>query len=777
MKRLSVSFLVLLLLAAVASAQVYPPYGLAADLGLDGEVTLTWNEPTAGLNETFDTDPGASWNWLVDVLTFEDGYAKLDGSATNTWQTGAYEAMEFDNFTLTSTFEIQDGQTSSRGVMWCVNGPRDADFQGYGMYISSTSYSVWKYTAGSASSVITWTTGTGINTGMGAVNTMEVVGSGGTYDLYINGTYHNSFTDGDYPQGYVGVIEAYNITWYDDIFCTVGAMDAVPTAPAAQGTPIDGYFDDAHNPILAPMPVAEGVRVFDRYSENSTDEFLYYKIYRDGELIDTTTDEMYVDMLPAAGMYEYEVTAYYDEGESDPSGPVSVDWVAIDFFLTPEVTAVPESGGDVVYDIHLINTTSNTGYGFKYQTFVTLPGGGTIPRINNAEFNLMPYMNYTWDNAMLYVPAGAPEGAYTMTAIAGMPNRPDLQKTDSFPFQKFGAGMYEDFEDGEAQGFDFFVGPGSYAIEDGYCKIDVVDNSTDWGSGTYMTQGFDNFTASTTFMYEVTIGYSVGMLFRGNGTNDSDYNGYAVYISNTSYSAWVYTDGSPTNIIGWTEGTLINTGVGAVNTLEISASGANVDITINGVYEGSFTDATYADGYVGMTAAYTNETWFDEIGATLTVVDGYYRPVGNGELEESYRDPMGVPCAPYARGVAFDRSAEFVKPAYEVNPDEWVSSDIRFAASGQESDVLPTEFALENAYPNPFNPTTTLAVTLPEAAELTVNVFNITGQLVTTLANGNYTAGRHTLTFDASNLASGLYFVRATVPGQLNQTQKVMLVR
>ncbi len=775
MKRLSVIVLMLLVLGAIASAQVYPPYGLEANLGLNGEVTLTWNEPSAGLAETFDVDPGSAWNWLVNNLSFSDGYAKLDGTGTTSWQTGAYEGMEFDNFTLSGTFEIQDTSTGSRGFMWCTNGPRDADFQGYGMYISGTSYSVWKYTAGSASSVISWSTGTGINTGQGAVNSMEIQASGGTFDLYINGTYHNSFTDGTYPQGYVGVIEAYNVTWYDDIYCTMGAVDAVP-APAAQGAPVAGYFDDMHNPIDAPLPVADGVRVFDRFGEPQTDAFLYYKVYRDGNLVGTPTDEMYVDYLPSPGEYAYEVTAYYDEGESDPAGPVMVDWVAFMFYLTPYVTTVPQGGGEIMYDATLISTVPTMAYGMRYQTYVTTPGGCQIPRIDNIPFTLVPYMNYTLYDMMLYVPAGAPEGAYELNAMVGCAIEPMYQLWDGFPFQKVGAGLYEDFEDGEAQGFEFYTGDGTYEISDGYCKFDQV-SAAEWGSGTYMGVAFDNFTASTTFMYEVTQGYSCGMLFRGNGPQDGDYNGYAVYISNTSYSAWVYTAGAPTNLIGWTTGTAINTGVGAVNTLEISANGADVDITINGNYEGSFNDATYADGYVGMTTAYTNESWFDDIGATFGATDGFYRPVGNGDLEAGYRDPMGVPCAPYERGVAFDRSSEFVAPDFTIDPEEWVGSGREIMTDSQGAVSLPNEFALENAYPNPFNPSTTLAVTLPEAAELTVNVYNVAGQLVTTLADGNYTAGRHTLTFDASNLASGLYFVRATVPGQLNQTQKVMLVR
>jgi len=91
--------------------------------------------------------------------------------------------------------------------------------------------------------------------------------------------------------------------------------------------------------------------------------------------------------------------------------------------------------------------------------------------------------------------------------------------------------------------------------------------------------------------------------------------------------------------------------------------------------------------------------------------------------------------------------------------------------------TIPSEYSLETAYPNPFNPTTTISIALPEAADLTVVVYNVTGQLVATLANGQTNAGTHSYVFDASDLASGLYFVRAAVPGELDAVQKVMLVQ
>jgi hypothetical protein len=116
------------------------------------------------------------------------------------------------------------------------------------------------------------------------------------------------------------------------------------------------------------------------------------------------------------------------------------------------------------------------------------------------------------------------------------------------------------------------------------------------------------------------------------------------------------------------------------------------------------------------------------------------------------------------------------------NNSDWIASGYEhaFAASNEDRELIqsrPGQYSLSEAYPNPFNPTTTITVALPEKADLDIAVYNVAGQLVATLVDGHTQAGTLTLTFDATGLASGLYFVRATVPGHLNSVQKVMLVR
>jgi len=89
---------------------------------------------------------------------------------------------------------------------------------------------------------------------------------------------------------------------------------------------------------------------------------------------------------------------------------------------------------------------------------------------------------------------------------------------------------------------------------------------------------------------------------------------------------------------------------------------------------------------------------------------------------------------------------------------------------------VPAEFALHSAYPNPFNPVTTLSYSLPMGSDVLIQVYNLHGRVVETLANGNMNSGYHAVRWNADSHSSGLYFVKM-VAGDYHQTQKLMLVK
>lgn len=89
---------------------------------------------------------------------------------------------------------------------------------------------------------------------------------------------------------------------------------------------------------------------------------------------------------------------------------------------------------------------------------------------------------------------------------------------------------------------------------------------------------------------------------------------------------------------------------------------------------------------------------------------------------------------------------------------------------------LPTKVALEQNYPNPFNPSTTISYSVPKEANVSLQVFDITGRLVGTLVQQRKAAGNHTIAFDAQNLSSGVYIYRLQIGNQLI-TKKMTLIK
>jgi hypothetical protein len=90
--------------------------------------------------------------------------------------------------------------------------------------------------------------------------------------------------------------------------------------------------------------------------------------------------------------------------------------------------------------------------------------------------------------------------------------------------------------------------------------------------------------------------------------------------------------------------------------------------------------------------------------------------------------------------------------------------------------LLPTAFSLDQNYPNPFNPSTVIKFELPKASHVSLEVFNVLGQKVTTLANGRMDAGTHEIQFDATSQPSGIFFYRLTYDGG-SETKKMILVK
>jgi len=121
--------------------------------------------------------------------------------------------------------------------------------------------------------------------------------------------------------------------------------------------------------------------------------------------------------------------------------------------------------------------------------------------------------------------------------------------------------------------------------------------------------------------------------------------------------------------------------------------------------------------------------------------------------------------------------------AIESSADvKFIEGDDRFVTDGFAQVAItglasqPTEWSLAEPYPNPFNPSTTIKFSLLEETQVRLTVYDLAGREAAALVNGELKAGRHTVTWNAEGLTSGVYLVKMETP-QFSATKKVTLLK
>jgi len=195
-------------------------------------------------------------------------------------------------------------------------------------------------------------------------------------------------------------------------------------------------------------------------------------------------------------------------------------------------------------------------------------------------------------------------------------------------------------------------------------------------------------------------------------------------------------------------------------------AGYNVEFRI------PFTNIVSANG-----SAYGEVGWI--MGLAINVMDndtGVRDTVlrwASNMADQVWNDPYRHGQVTFLEGNKVNMSTENYITGIDTNTADY-NPPATLVASNFEA---PTEFSLAQNYPNPFNPSTTIAYSLPAAGNVMLKVYDLSGHEVATVVNNQVQqAGVHTVTFDASDLSSGIYFYQLQT-GTQSFARKMTLVR
>jgi hypothetical protein len=162
-------------------------------------------------------------------------------------------------------------------------------------------------------------------------------------------------------------------------------------------------------------------------------------------------------------------------------------------------------------------------------------------------------------------------------------------------------------------------------------------------------------------------------------------------------------------------------------------------------------------------------------GTNTVITNGTILNRGRKDVEFKWVIPSGLPSYPRIYAV-LDRENAITEIHENNNKGFNVLGATSVSGIEDERYIIPEDYALYQSYPNPFNPTTTIKYSLPSSDIVSLKVFDILGREVAVLLDEYKTAGTHTVEFNASELASGVYFYQLRAQNFI-ETKKMVLLR
>ena len=148
---------------------------------------------------------------------------------------------------------------------------------------------------------------------------------------------------------------------------------------------------------------------------------------------------------------------------------------------------------------------------------------------------------------------------------------------------------------------------------------------------------------------------------------------------------------------------------------------------------------------------------------------------GAGLISTDYSNEVSATTikSPRKKGQNKETSTEIVEM---YNNDKGAANFLGTVKLNEGIKVVPTEFAIHQNYPNPFNPTTQINYSLPKSSFVSLKVYDVLGREVATLVNQTQNNGSYNISFNANNLASGVYFYKLEA-GDFISIKKMLLVK
>jgi hypothetical protein len=446
--------------------------------------------------------------------------------------------------------------------------------------------------------------------------------------------------------------------------------------------------------------------------------FDHYGIYVDGVLTYETEDTWYtVPELENGSEYCFEVTAVYDEGESEPSSGVCATPMG-PFQVNPLTLNFDElSMGE--YQEMVVTIENFDTLGTDYDI--------TSIELSNIEVAIDVLTDPMEGNYVSFTdPAGSFAGVWGIgdSAFASSTYLPFNAPDDGGDF------AYVNDDD---------IGDGSDPT-DAWLISDEI-----WVGGAY----------PSFLLFDLFFPNPDGLCSSGNLYSDD----FLVHVTVDDGENWILVDSSAATGWWWAS-YMFNLAphIGDAGVFKVAFQ--YHDCGGNWGYGVALDNISIKEG--------DDFTWI-----TVSPYSGYADPIGN--LNDSISVTVGV-YGPYDEFTATDEIL-----VSSDNFDLTVLVGVGVVVSVDNSGLTPFQFALHQNYPNPFNPETNIQFDVAEKSDVTVSIFNIMGQKVATLINGNLDAGVYHLTWNGLSdlgtaLPSGMYFYEMRSP-KFHSVKKLVLVK